>query len=295
MFRFAFQAIILSIFLYGCNPSGSQSAENDFIANSYDPYAFGPDGEIIYALKIPTDIVNFFEETGTGFDPDITCPLEKIPLYDNPEHMALLLGVLGVDLSYCTLFERVNEAAEYYMHIELLSDKLELPREIFEKSPGEHRSNLEHPDSLKQQIYEIYTEMDNHFDASDQLSLASLSLLGGWLETMYIGVKIYLDKSVVEMGDRILQQKYSLNSLSGILANQQESLMVRRYMHTVNKLKEVYDQVEIRYETEGFEMDNNEQAFHATVAEIIYEPEALEEICRIVLQLREDILPMINR
>lgn len=295
MFRFAFRVIILSIFLYGCNPSGSQSAESDFIANSYDPSAFDPDGEIIYALKIPTDIVNFFEETGTGFDPDITCPLEKIPLYDNPEHMALLLGVLGVDLSYCTLFERVNEAAEYYMHIELLSDKLELPREIFEKSPGEQRSNLEHPDSLKQQIYEIYTEMDNHFDESDQLSLASLSLLGGWLETMYIGVKIYLDKSVIEMGDRILQQKYSLNSLSAILANQQESLMVRRYMHTVNKLKEVYDQVEIRYETEGFEMDNNEQAFHATVAEINYEPEALEEICSIVLQLREDILPMINR
>ena len=154
---------------------------------------------------------------------------------------------------------------------------------------------MENPDSLKNQIYEIYTEMDNHFYESNQLSLASLSLLGGWLETMYIGVKIYKDKTVLEMGDRILQQKFSLNSLSGILANQQESLMVRRYMHTVNKLKNVYDKIEIHYETEGFEMDNNEQAFHATVAEISYEPESLEEICRIVLQLREDILPMINR
>ncbi|MEA3461086.1 MAG: hypothetical protein U9R49_04340 [Bacteroidota bacterium] len=290
-----FRAIILSFFLYACNTSGSQSGDNDFIANSYSPSDFAHDAEIVYALKIPTDIVNFFEETGTGFDPDILCPLEKIPLYDNTEHIALLLGVLGVDLSYCTLFERVSEAADYYHHIELLSDKLELPREIFEDSPGEQRYNLENPDSLKKQIYEIYTEMDNHFDESNQLSLASLSLLGGWLETMYIGVKIYKDKSVLEMGDRILQQKFSLNSLSGILANQQESLMVRRYMHTVNKLKRVYDEVEIHYETEGFEMVSNEQVFHATVAEISYEPESLEEICRIILQLREDILPMINR
>jgi len=295
MFRFAFLSILLSVLLYGCTPSGSQPGETEFIADTFTPSDFTPDGEIVYALKIPTDIVSFFEETGTGFDPDITCPLEKIPLYDNPEHIALLLGVLGVDLSYCTLFERVNEAADYYHHIELLSDKLDLPREIFEESPGQQRSNLENPDSLKQQIYEIYTEMENHFDDSNQLSLASLSLLGGWLETMYIGVKIYKDKGVLEMGDRILQQKFSLNSLSGILANQQESLMVRRYMHTVNKLKEVYDQVEIHYETEGFEMDDNEQVFHATVARINYEPEALEEICRIVLQLREDILPMINR
>ena len=295
MLRHASRAIILSFFLYACNPSGSRTGGTDFIADSYNPSAFSHEGEIVYALRIPTDIVSFFEETGTGFDPDIPCPLEKIPLYDNREHIALLIGVLGVDLSYCTLFDRANEAADYYHHIELLSDKLELPREIFEESPGQQRYNLENPDSLKKQIYEIYTEMDRHFDESEQLSLASLSLLGGWLETMYIGVKIYKDKSVLEMGDRILQQKFSLNSLSAILANQQESLMVRRYMHTVNKLKEVYDAVEIHYETEGFEMDDNEQAFHATVADIRYEPESLEEICRIILQLREDILPMINR
>jgi hypothetical protein len=295
MFRYAFLAIVLSFFLYACNPTGSQSGENDFIADTNNPSAFTQDGEIVYALKIPTDIVNFFEETGTGFDPGITCPLEKIPLYDNPEHIALLLGVLGVDLSYCTLFERVTETAEYYHHIELLAGKLELPREIFEDSPGVQRAYLENPDSLKNQIFEIYTEMDMQFRENNQLSLASLSLLGGWLETMYIGVVIYKNKTVLEMGDRILQQKYSLNSLSGILANHQESLMVRRYMHTVNKLKEVYDEVDIRYETEGFEMDDNEQVFHASVAEIIYEQESLNEICRIILQLREDILPMVNR
>jgi len=53
--------------------------------------------------------------------------------------------------------------------------------------------------------------------------------------------------------------------------------------------------VDIRYETEGFEMDENEQAFRANVAEIIYEPEQLEEICKLVLQLRQDILPMVLR
>lgn len=295
MFRYVFSAIILSIIFYGCNPSGSQSAETDFVADSQNPAAFAEKGEIVYALKIPTDIVGFFEKTGTGFDPGITLPLEKIPMYDNPEHMALLLGVLGVDLSYCTLFERVSETSEYFRHIELLANKLELPAEIFEDSPGEHRSSLENPDSLKDQIYTIYTDMDNHFRENNQLSLASLSLLGGWMETMYIGVQIYKDKGVLEMGDRILQQKYTLNSLSGILSNQQESLMIRRYMHTVNKLKEVYDKVDIRYETDDFEMDSSQRTFHATLAEITYDPQSLDEICRIILQLRGDILPMINR
>jgi hypothetical protein len=294
MSQYVFGAAVLSFLMYSCNPAGSQNGENEFVPDSIYSSSFVQNGEIVYALRIPTDIVNFFEETGTGFDPHIPISLEKIPLYENPEHIALLLGVLGVDLSYCTLFERIPESAEYYRHIELLADKLNLPREIFEESPGQQRSYMEDPDSLKQQIYEIYTEMDTHFQESGQLSLASLSLLGGWLETMYIGVTIFKDKSVLEMGDRILQQKFSLNSLSGIMANQQESLMVRRYMHTVNKLKKVYDMVDIRYAAEGFEIDNDDQAFRGTVAEITYEPESLGVICKIILQLRQDILPLVH-
>ncbi len=295
MLRFVFQAFILSLVLFGCNPQNPQAGENDFIADPDHPSSLVEEGEIIYSLNIPTDIVSFFEETGTGFDPDVTCPLERIPMYENPEHIAILLGVLGVDLSYCTLFERVAESAEYYMHIDLLAEKLDLPEKILGNSPLHNQSNLEDVDSLRNLIDQIYTEMDAHFKKSGQSSLASLSLLGGWVETMYIGVAIFKDKEILEMGDRILQQKYSLNSLSGLLASEQESLMIRRYMHSVEKLKDVYSEVDIRYETEGFEMDSTEQAFHARVAEICYAPEALEKICRMVIQLREDILPLVNR
>jgi len=295
MFRFVFRAFILSLLVFGCTSNNPQSGENLFVPDPDTPYGSSEVMEVSYALKIPTDIVSFFEETGTGFDPYVTCPLEKIPLYDNPEHVALLLGVLGVDLCYNTLFEMKAEMGEYYTHIELLANKLDLPDETFQTSHEQRRALLENPDSLNQHISKIYTDMENHLTETDQSSLAALSLLGGWIETMYIGISIYKDKGVLEMGDRILQQKYSLNTLSAMLANQQESLMIRRYMHNVNKLKEVYDQVEIRYESESFIMDNEENAFLASVAEISYEPESLEKICRIILQLRGDILPLVNR
>jgi hypothetical protein len=295
MLRFLFQGFILSLILYGCNSQNSQSGETDFIPQADQPPSLHEEDEIIYSLNIPTDIVSFFEETGAGFDPLVTCPLERIPMYQNPEHLAILLGMLGVDLSYCTLFERAPESTDYYMHIEMLADKLELPEHILDTSPLHQESNLDNVDSLRFLIDQIYTEMDAHFKKNGQSSMASLSLLGGWVETMYIGVAIYKDKGILEMGDRILQQKYSLNSLSGFLASDQESLMIRRYMHSVEKLKEVYNEVDIRYEAEGFEMDSSELTFRARVAEINYEPETLEKICRMIVQLREDILPMVNR
>jgi hypothetical protein len=203
--------------------------------------------------------------------------------------MALLMGILGVDMSYCSLFEQALETTECYNYIDLLAGKLDLPPEIVSHTPDQLRSYLENADSMNNMISRVYSDLDRHFRENNQASLASLSLLGGWIETMYIGVNIYKNKSVVEMGDRILQQKYSLNSLTGLLANHQEILLVRQYMHPLNKLKKAYQEIEIGYDTKGFEMDREAQAFHAAVSEIRYEPETLEEICRIILQLREEI------
>ncbi|MCK4989653.1 MAG: hypothetical protein KAS29_04170, partial [Bacteroidales bacterium] len=122
-------------------------------------------------------------------------------------------------------------------------------------------------------------------------SLASLSLLGGWLEAMYIGVKIFQEKEILEMGDRILQQKFALTSLSGLLSNYQESLVVRRYMHPLNSLRKTYDQVEIRYSRDGFIIEPDERVFRASVSEIICEPETLDQICQMVVQVRQEIIP----
>jgi len=246
--------------------------------------------DVIYSLTLPTDIIDIFEETGTGFSPEFTIPLNLISLYEDQGQMALLIGALGVDLSYCKLFERKAESSELYKNIELLAYNLDLPRDIFEKSSDELEWYVSKPDSLTELIDQIYSDVDAYFREQDQESLASLSLLGGWLEAMYIGVRIYQDNVVLDMGDRILQQKYALNSLAGLLSNYQESLVIRSYIHLLSKLKEAYDKVEIKYSREGFELDEQENSIHARVAEITYEPGTLEEICRLIIQIREGVI-----
>ena len=78
--RYFLEAIILSLAMYTCNPTGSHSEYKEFASDSDYSYKYRPNAEIVYALKIPTDIVSFFEETGTGFDPELTIPLEKMCL-----------------------------------------------------------------------------------------------------------------------------------------------------------------------------------------------------------------------
>lgn len=295
MYRCVFWMVSMVILLNACKQSDTSSGKGEFNPNLDGSSISGDAFEVIYSLNLPTDISGLFEETGTGFNPDFLMPLDRVPFYETPGQMAFLMGVLGVDLSYCKLFERVLESADTYKYIELLADKLDLPREIYEKSSSDLEMYINKPDSLTKLIDQVYGDVDSYYKENDQASLASLSLFGGWLEALYIGVRIYQDKSILEMGDRILQQKYGLNSLTGLLANHQESLIVRRYMHSLNKLKEAYAQVEIKYSQEGFILDQEERTFHASVAEIIYEPGTLENICQIILQIRADIIPVLYR
>ena len=51
--------------------------------------------EVIYALSLPTDVALLFEETGTGFNPELLLPLDRIQFYDDPGQVALLMEHLA--------------------------------------------------------------------------------------------------------------------------------------------------------------------------------------------------------
>lgn len=275
MRNFPCWAFAILFLLFACNRAGPSAGSEEFTPDSLLSAVEEDALEVIYSLSLPTDIVGIFEKTGTGFSPEFTIPLDLISLYEDRGQMALLMGALGVDLSYCKLFDRTVESGDIYKNMEMLAYNLDLPREIFDKSSDELEWYVRRPDSLTKLIDQIYGDVDAYFREQNEESLASLSLLGGWLEAMYIGVRIYQDKAVLDMGERILQQKYALKSLTGLLSNYQESPVIKTYMHLLDNLNEAYEAVDIKV---------------SDVTEVSYEPGTLKEICRLIIQIREGII-----
>ena len=281
---------MLMVLLCACDHSGRRESAPEIFTINRESEVAGEAYEVIYSLYLPTDNSRLFEGTGANFIPEILIPTEKIPLYEDPEQIAQLLGALGVDMSYCRLFERLPEAAGFYFQIEMLADKLGLPDEMFEKYSGNLEDYFSDPDSLTGLINGVYSDTDRYFRESDRESLASLSLMGGWIETMFIAVNIYRKRAIIDMGNRILQQKYALNSLVGLLGNFQESLTIRRNIHLLNELRGLYDQMEILYEPQGFQINPEEKKFHASVSGIICAPGTLDSICETVMRIRDEII-----
>ncbi len=247
--------------------------------------------EVIYSMHLPTDMAGLFNRTGTNYDPAIPAPINSITLYTNPEKIALMLGVYGVNITYMKLLGQTIPAAQYYKAIETLSDKIGIPQTIFEESSLYLEKYFAEEDSLSAVIETIYRKTDRFFRENNRDNLAALSLTGGWIEAMYVGIKIYeADNGNQVMAERLLQQKYSLNSIYTILSNHQESLEVKEYLLMIKKIRKVFDRVEIRYQKKGFNLDTTQKKIQTYNTLIRYDEETMDDLARIIPLVRNSVI-----
>jgi hypothetical protein len=252
--------------------------------------------EIIYSMYLPTDLSHLFSRSGTNYNLTIPAPIEDITLYTDDEQIAIMLGIYGVDLTYMKLLGQTNPASQYYKSIETLSEKIGIPKAIFDRSTAQLERYFNNEDSLSSVIDLIYRETDHYFKKNGQDNLAALSLAGGWIETMYIGVRIFeADSGNHVMAEKLLLQKYSLNSIYTILSNHQESLTVKELLLMLKKLRKVFEKVEIRYQKDGFSVDTSQKKIKAYSSHIRYDEKTINELVRIIPLIRDHLIAIDNQ
>lgn len=290
MNRLTLAAACLFFMLSGCN-SKTEPASEEFSSSAMSEKELTEVREIIYSMYLPTDLADILERSGANFDPSLPAPVDDIQLYDDPEQMAIMLGVYGVDLSYMKILDQPMVAAEYFNTLKLLAGRVGLPESIFDHSSRRLERNLGSQDSLSATIHQIYRETDEYFRKNGKRDLMALSLLGGWIEALYIGSGIYASEpGSVSMAENILQQKFSLNSVISVLSEHQESLLVSRCLLMLKRLRKEYNDVQIMYEKEGFSVDTTQKRILSRHAHIRYDEKTLERINTLIGQIRQELI-----
>lgn len=247
--------------------------------------------EVIYSMYLPTDMTLIFKRSGTNYDPGIAAPIEDITLYQEKEQIAVMLGIFGVDITYMKMLDQSALAAEYYAAMQTLAMRTGLPSSIFESAADRVEAYFSSNDTLPAVIEEIYQEADLSFKQNGDDNLAALALLGGWIEAVYIGARIYEQGTGdADLAEKLLQQKFSLNSIYTILSNHQESLRVKSYLLMLRKLRKVYNKVEIRFRKEGFSVDTTQKKLQGYEAQIRCDEQTMDELISTIQLIREELI-----
>jgi hypothetical protein len=248
---FIIYVLINFMFLtWGCNSSSDNNQlENDSLNMDSIKEHSKKVKKIFYNVPSPIEMTSLIQKSGALYKPEILNSYKVADKYVNIPQQALNLGVYGSDLSYVRLFDQIQLSINYLSAIKKLCDELNIPEEQGSFAISRMEKNMDNKDSLLLIITDTYSSADAYLKDNDRGNTATLIILGGWIEALYISTNIIVfenskNKDVV---DRIAEQKYSLNNLIELIKSYPDDNELKSYIPPLLNLKTVYNKVGLEY------------------------------------------------
>jgi len=200
---------------------------------------------IFYNMYLSVELSSLFETSGAVYNKDLLNATDKRSEYITSYKKALNLGVYAVDLSYSRVFEQFETAGRYFSAMQSLSEELGIPNTYFKSTADRFERNLTDKDSLISIANEVYYTTEDYLKSNERFATASVIILGGWIEAIYIGTHVAIESRNADIIERLIDQKYSLNNLLIMLSDHADTDVVAEYTAHLEKLRDVFMAIEV--------------------------------------------------
>lgn len=256
--------LVISGMITSCNPGKNRSTEEKFIIpDSIDDVSFQIHeeamAEVIGNLASPVEIAAMLNDLGIPFNGNLTATTDKVKELESGFDKALALGAYGADLGYLNIYSRNTQIVDYISAIKYLTDELNVGQ-FFDfktlKSLCESKHNM---DSLMFVSVHSFNQMNSFLERTGNGKTSALVVTGLWLEGFYIATQIDKNNSQKELIESIGEQKIILSDLLTLLENFTGNPEFGKLIQDLGKLAEIYEGVEISYETGEPETIENDE------------------------------------
>ena len=287
-----FLTIFCLLIFGGCKRNSSDyNAVSDADTSKVEEDAIKKAKNIFYLMYLPSEMYKVFEKAGAMYNPSILNPVENVNQYAASSKAAMNLGVYGVDLSYNKIFSQNQKTLIYFAVIHRLSQQLGIPDYEFASVLKKIEKNINNKDSLTFYASEIYRQTNQFLNENERQATATLIIMGGWIEALYIASKISVENvSNKEIIERIAFQKYSLRSLISLLNNYVGDNTVVEYLLMLKSLKQAFDNFEIYYEPGDLNIDTINKMVSANKIHINLTKENIAQINQVINDIRKQIV-----
>jgi hypothetical protein len=199
--------------------------------------------DVSYSLPSPLQIASIFKKSGLKYKEGITSPLKDPSKYTTNLSKAENLGVFSADLSYTVLNKQSQEAMNYMKLCRQMADNLGMGS-VFDQGNLSKRfeKNIGNEDSLAYIIAELQMVTDMYLDENDQQQLTSIVFAGAWIESMYVGSKVYEKGKDKSLNNKLAEQMTILGSIVNALkAQEKKDPAISGLIAELQQVKDIYD------------------------------------------------------
>lgn len=252
---FGLLLLVISMLLFsGCGSgSGNKSKkaeepEIELDVSELDQSLFQDIGEvkkIFYSMPSPLETAMMIQSAGATYNEELLNSLDNANNYTTNKGMALNLGIYTCDMSFASLYDQTETSINYMSAAKKMADGLGILDAINNETIQDLEDNINNRDKIMEIISDTFMNSSSYLQDNDRGSVASIVLVGGWMEGLYIATQMILTDSLENnpMVKRIMDQKLSLDIVIKLLDESKDNADVQGVLDDVKDLKASFDKI----------------------------------------------------
>lgn len=265
--------------------SEEQSAADSALVSSIESVK-----QIFYSLPSPLETAMILKRSGATYNEELLNPIENASKYNTTKSMALNLGIYSTDLSYASLFDQTQATIKYMTVSKKMAEGLGILNAIDNSVIEKLEENINNRDVILETISETFLNTNSILEEDDRVAVGSIILVGGWIEGLYIATSLVEDINKVdnEMLDRIIDQKFSLQTVLKLLEQSNSNADVKELYSDMLELEKVYNDVKITVSDVKVIQDGKAKVATLKSKNVItVSPQAFKKLKTKVIELRK--------
>lgn len=233
--------IIALLLAYSCSNSDKNINTNNNNPKK-DLLAYDKAKEVLYSLPSPVETAMIIENANTKFDDDYILPVDYINYYETSYSKATILGVYSADLSYISMFEQQQLAVKYLSNCKKLAESLGVMEVINDSIIDDLSKSIKRKEEVLDIISNEYMKINSYLEDNNRQQLAALLVFGGWIEGLYISIKL-VNNDITKNPDlvqTIYDQKLSLEDLINLMKIFEDNPTFKTYTTYLLELNEIF-------------------------------------------------------
>ncbi len=292
-------AIFLAAIMFsGCASDKKRGTEKEFGLDSTEISEdllddIGTAKQIFYSLPSPLETAMLLKSAGATYNEELLNPVNNASNYTTNRTMALNLGIYTTDLSFASLFDQTQTSIEYMNAAKQMADGLGILDAIDNNTIERLEENINNRDVIMDIISETIMSSSSFLTEDERPALASIVLVGGWIEGLYIATNLVGDAPIEDnkLVERIVDQKLSFEWVLRLLEDNQDHPDVIAIMDDINDLKTTFDKITIKTsEIQAVPDEESNVTILKSESTIDITPEVFKELSDKIQVLRQNFI-----
>ncbi len=248
-------------------------------------------GGQVFVIPSPIQTADLIAKANVAFNADMLNPVENVSKYTTTFNRALNMGIYGADLGYISIYKNTNYSTKYLKAVRGLADELGLGSAFNDDLAGKINDAMSDENKMLELVSEAYKTADNYLKENQKDDVASLVIIGGWLESVYFAGNAALETKNKDIIERVADQKTVLKTILAMLKQYRDKEEYDDLAVDLEDLLTLFDKVQYTYEYVQPETDEvNKVTTIKSKHTVVISDEQLNAIVNKVKTIRNEII-----